>query len=244
MSLDTDLTNNFEFSATQFNFLLTAGGPVLVILLITSIIAVTIIIAKSLQLLSIEKKYADTCDQIANRWITNKEVCSSKEANYLHNPVVRVVTATVKGLSTPNLNHESIHSEITRLAKSELQKLRSFLKSLEVIATITPLLGLLGTVLGMIKAFQKLQEAGTQVDPSILSGGIWEALLTTAAGLTVAIPAFIAYTWLDKKVDNIRFAMEDYVTRILSSDAYKAMNTLQITQEKQNIIDQPVTVAR
>jgi biopolymer transport protein ExbB len=62
---------------------------------------------------------------------------------------------------------------------------------LELISTIAPLLGLLGTVLGMIAAFQALQESGSRADPAILAGGIWEALLTTAAGMAVAIPASI-----------------------------------------------------
>jgi biopolymer transport protein ExbB len=85
---------------------------------------------------------------------------------------------------------------------------------LEVIAALSPLLGLFGTVLGMIKAFQKLELAGSNVDPSILSGGIWEALLTTAIGLAVAIPAVLLVNYFDRIIDRTRHQMEDAATQI------------------------------
>ena len=82
---------------------------------------------------------------------------------------------------------------------------------MEVISNIAPLLGLLGTVIGMINAFSKLEEAGSRVDPAILAGGIWEALLTTAFGLIVAIPALAAFYWLDGRVDKAREDMRHLI---------------------------------
>jgi biopolymer transport protein ExbB len=92
---------------------------------------------------------------------------------------------------------------------------RAGLRGLELASTIAPLLGLLGTVTGMIAAFQALQEAGSRADPALLAGGIWEALLTTAAGMAVAIPAQVALTWFDGVIDRQRHEMEDAATRIL-----------------------------
>ena len=89
----------------------------------------------------------------------------------------------------------AVREEVERVARVKLDGLESGLPFLSLIATISPLLGLLGTVLGMIEAFQQLETAGDRVDPAILSGGIWEALLTTAAGLSVAIPAAAFFTW-------------------------------------------------
>ena len=86
-----------------------------------------------------------------------------------------------------------------------------------MIANLSPLLGLLGTVLGMIKAFSKLESAGTKVDPTILAGGIWDALLTTAFGLSVAIPALAAFYLLEGKVENSRSLMKDSATRVIST---------------------------
>ena len=104
--------------------------------------------------------------------------------------------------------------DTTRIAKREIAAARSGLGALELISTVAPLLGLLGTVLGMIAAFQALQSAGSRADPALLAGGIWEALLTTAAGMAVAIPASIAVTYFDAVIDRIRQDAEDAATRI------------------------------
>ena len=104
--------------------------------------------------------------------------------------------------------------ETIRVAKSVMAETRSGLRALELIATIAPLLGLFGTVLGMIAAFQELQASGSRADPSALAGGIWEALLTTAAGMAVAIPASAALTWFESIADRLRHDLEDIATRI------------------------------
>lgn len=104
--------------------------------------------------------------------------------------------------------------ETARVAKREIAQAGTGLRALELIATIAPLLGLLGTVLGMIAAFQALQQAGNRADPALLAGGIWEALLTTAAGMAVAIPASAALTWFEAVIDRIRRDVEDGATRL------------------------------
>jgi len=82
---------------------------------------------------------------------------------------------------------------------------------LGLIATIAPLLGLTGTVTGMIRAFTVISQS-TTVNPSMLAGGIWEALITTAAGLLVAIPIHIGHHYLEKQADEIAFGMKEMVT--------------------------------
>lgn len=82
-----------------------------------------------------------------------------------------------------------------------LQELEKNVDILGVIAHVAPLLGLLGTVTGMIRAFMKIEELAGQVSASALAGGIWEALLTTAFGLMVAIPSFVMYHWFNVKID-------------------------------------------
>lgn len=107
--------------------------------------------------------------------------------------------------------------EVARVAKKHLAQAATGLGALELIATIAPLLGLLGTVLGMIAAFQALQQAGSKADPALLAGGIWEALLTTAAGMAVAIPASAALTWFEAVLTRIRQDIEDSATRLFVS---------------------------
>lgn len=84
--------------------------------------------------------------------------------------------------------------------------------------SFAPLLGLFGTVLGMISAFQALQEAGSQVDPSILAGGIWVALLTTAVGLAVAMPTSVVLSWLEARMDADRVLAQKAVRTVLAPE--------------------------
>ena len=106
--------------------------------------------------------------------------------------------------------------ETTAHARIDLAHTRSGLRALELIATTAPLLGLLGTVVGMIDAFQALQEAGSRADPAALAGGIWEALLTTAAGMAVAIPAGVALTWFESIAARLQGDMETAATRVFT----------------------------
>ncbi|KIC29525.1 MotA/TolQ/ExbB proton channel family protein [Leisingera sp. ANG-S5] len=124
----------------------------------------------------------------------------------------RVVVAALN--ATASLPEDRAREETARVAKLHLASAATGLGALELIATIAPLLGLLGTVLGMIAAFQALQAAGSKADPALLAGGIWEALLTTAAGMAVAIPASAALTWFEAVISRIRRDIEDSATRI------------------------------
>lgn len=124
----------------------------------------------------------------------------------------QVMATTLRSLD--KLPAEAAREETARVAKRQLASARDGLGALELIATIAPLLGLLGTVLGMIAAFQALQAAGSRADPALLAGGIWEALLTTAAGMAVAIPASAALTWFESVVERMRRDIEDNAVRV------------------------------
>ena len=94
--------------------------------------------------------------------------------------------------------------------------LEKHLRGLSVIAQSAPLLGLLGTVIGMIEAFIRIEEVGGEVNVSTLAGGIWEALLTTAFGLIVAIPALFAYHFFETKVDRYAGLIRDTGERLVA----------------------------
>ena len=100
-------------------------------------------------------------------------------------------------------------------AETEFARLERGFRFLDTVAQLSPLLGLFGTVLGMISAFQALQEAGSQVDPSILAGGIWVALMTTAVGLAVAMPTSLVLSWFEARMDAERVFAEKAVQTIL-----------------------------
>jgi biopolymer transport protein ExbB len=96
-----------------------------------------------------------------------------------------------------------------------LARLERGFRLLDTIAQLAPLLGLFGTVLGMIEAFQSLQEAGSSVDPSLLAGGIWVALLTTAVGLAVAMPTSMILTWLESRTARERVFADKALRTVL-----------------------------
>ncbi|WP_052249035.1 MotA/TolQ/ExbB proton channel family protein [Leisingera sp. ANG-Vp] len=131
-------------------------------------------------------------------------------------PLDRFAGAAMRALLAPGFSTEAAERETTRVAKAELAELRRGLRPLELIAAIAPLIGLLGTVLGMIGAFQALQESGSGADPSVLAGGIWEALLTTAAGMAVAIPASALASWIEGLAEREQTRMEDAATRVFN----------------------------
>ena len=123
---------------------------------------------------------------------------------------------------------EQIEGRMQTVALQELHDLQKGFKGLEVIAQIAPLLGLFGTVLGMIDAFQKLQSAGNSVDPSILAGGIWVALLTTAAGLAVAMPVSMILTFFEARLENETVAIQSLSNDLMAdqqSQAHETVNT-------------------
>ena len=104
--------------------------------------------------------------------------------------------------------------EIETLLQKKYLSSQKFLPSLEIIAQGSPLIGLLGTVIGMIDSFNELELGGSLVDPSILAGGIWTALLTTAMGLIVAIPALISHYFFDKKLINTVQSSSVFLTKL------------------------------
>ncbi len=104
-----------------------------------------------------------------------------------------------------------VEKEIDSFKNKEFKQIYSFLPSLEVISQVSPLVGLLGTVIGMIDSFNELELGGSLVDPAILAGGIWTALLTTAMGLIVAIPALVSHYFLEKKINDL---LDDFETLI------------------------------
>jgi biopolymer transport protein ExbB len=133
-------------------------------------------------------------------------------------PIARVIEVAAETCRHAKADSSLAREEVLRVATMYLANTRSYLRILEVIAALSPLLGLFGTVLGMIEAFHRLEEAGTTVDPAVLSGGIWEALLTTAAGLAVAIPAILLLNWLEQRIENFKLAMEDAMTQIFTAE--------------------------
>jgi len=102
----------------------------------------------------------------------------------------------VKAMEVKDQDRETIETVIAHATDEEVQGLSRYLQALATMGNIVPMMGLLGTVMGMIKAFMVIQEMGGKVNASVLAGGIWEAMLTTAFGLAVALPIVVAHSYL------------------------------------------------
>jgi len=205
----------------DINSLLTMGGPVVYILILLSIYATAVILYKLHIFYKVNFFKADKIGNSINLWISKNHTQAYESINNIDHPETDVISFTMYQLLkhkklTAKLESD-IREEISRLSDERINYYSSNLNSLQVIATIAPLLGLLGTVFGMIEAFQQMEIAGKNVDPSILSGGIWEALLTTAVGLSVAIPIVVLESYFRNLIERFRNNIENAVTKILTA---------------------------
>ena len=139
------------------------------------------------------------------------EICETRK-----NPISRILKA---GILKYDRGRQQIKEAIEDSALYEEPNLEKNMTILATVAHISPLLGLLGTVVGLVRCFQVIQEKSTMfqpVSPGDLAGGIWEALLTTVAGLVVAIPAFVAYNYLVSRINNFILEMEKASTELVN----------------------------
>ncbi|MFW0777142.1 MAG: MotA/TolQ/ExbB proton channel family protein [Rickettsiales bacterium] len=151
-------------------------------------------------------------------------------------PIARIMRVTFECVANREMSQKSKEAEITRVGAGDIRYLESHLRGLEMTATIAPLMGLMGTVIGMISSFSKLSISGTRVDPTLLAGGIWEALLTTAGGLVVAIPALAAHYLLDGIIEKVRATMKDVSVQILAlEDEFRRNERLFAIEEAKRI---------
>ena len=193
--------------------LIDKGGPVMFILLGFSIFAFAIIFVKLIQFFAAALSRTSKFNKILSKLNSTNSKKLLIEIQKIKSPISRIVEVVIITKGDRRFDKESREAEISRIISIEIRNLENYLGGLEVVASISPLLGLFGTVLGMIKAFLNLEKAGSQIDPALLAGGIWEALLTTAFGLAIAIPALTAYHLFENKISNTRDKINDTVVR-------------------------------
>ena len=202
--------------------LFTKGGVVAYILLALSIYAVAIFLLKLYHFQAKRVLFGSGTfvDQVISNIKSGREdiaikVLKKKMASPLAVVMRRAISLHNSGSTTDesSIAKEELESD----GRTQLEYLGSYIRGLDAVAHLSPLLGLLGTVLGMIEAFRQLESAGVQVNVAMLAGGIWEALITTAVGLAVAIPALAAVNWLEGIVERVRQDMGDAVTRTLAA---------------------------
>lgn len=192
-------------------------NPVLLILLVMSVAALTIAIAKLWQFATLELGNLRPLRAALDAYLAERPSEALALLSRTQNPAATILAQAIRG-QCRELPAGMVREEIHRSSEDVLESLRSGCRALEMIASLAPLLGLLGTVLGMIEAFRQLEQAGMDVNPAVLSGGIWVALLTTAAGLGVAIPVVAVLNWLERRIDRFAHGMTNIVTRVFTPD--------------------------
>src|SRR6187399_3127261 len=193
--------------------LVRAGGPFMWPIIVCSIAAVGILLER---LWTLQRKRVlpeDLIKKVSDLAEKNQVTAKVIEALEKNSPLGRVLAAA---LANRDRGREIMMERVEDTGRHVVHELERFLNSLGTIASISPLLGLLGTVTGIIRAFNAVMLGGMG-DPRMLAGGISEALITTAGGLAVAIPSFIAYRYLRGKVERIVIDMEKIAVNFADS---------------------------
>ncbi|MGQ9426519.1 MotA/TolQ/ExbB proton channel family protein [Gilvimarinus sp. F26214L] len=212
-----------SFEPQELLDLIELGGPVVAVLIAMSVYALALTGLKLWQFRAVhlgDRKFTETSLAF---WQAGDHHRALESLRQSRNPIATCMRTVMEG-SVAGIAEATLRAEASRKAARDLNILRRHLRPLEVIGNLAPLLGLFGTVVGMIAAFAAMEAAGSQVDPSVLSGGIWEALLTTAVGLAVAIPAIAILNFLERKVDTLQEDMQDVLTRVFTARAFRSEN--------------------
>lgn len=198
-----------------------AGGPILVVLALLSVLSWALIAYKIVQLWNCRSGSA-LRSKAFSAWQSGDKDGATALLAAGKSPADRITGFAMKALSS-NVKGAGLDAELTRRGNEEIAGLSGSIRLLELIAMVSPLLGLLGTVLGMIQSFQELELAQGAANASVLAGGIWQALLTTAAGLLVAIPAAVAAGLFSARIDGAAQMIESAAGRLMVIEDHPAL---------------------
>jgi biopolymer transport protein ExbB len=192
------------------------GGPTVYLIVLLSVIAVAVTLERMYNLARARidsNKFMDGIMAVLKR---NKIIEAIEMCNKTPGPIAHIIKA---GILKHDRSKPEIKEAVEEAAQLEIPRMERNIPILATIAHIAPLLGLLGTVMGMIKSFQVIQQkalSAAPVNPGDLAGGISEALLATVAGLIVAIPAYVAYNYLVSQVNSLVYDMERSATDLVN----------------------------
>ncbi len=188
-----------------------SGGWMMVPIIIASVLALAITIERFWTLRAAKIAPPDLLAQVWG-WMKNKQLDATRIRELSSSsPLGRVLAA---GLINSRHGRQIMKESIEEVASHVIHDMERYLNALGTVAAVAPLMGLLGTVIGMIKVFAEIMAQGTG-QANLLAGGISEALITTAAGLVVAIPALICHRILQRRVDEIVVFMEQEAIKLV-----------------------------
>ena len=189
--------------------ILDKGGPVVWILFCYSIIALAIVLERYIHFIRMGRLPQDFILQLQEA--LSKNNLSTLISN-LRGPEVAVIAGVHKASQQ---GVKDLIRTATRVGSQELQRMERGFRTLGLLGDTAPLLGLFGTITGMIKAFMVIEQAGGKVDAQALAGGIWEAMVTTGMGLAVALPVLFLLHWLESLAAKRSNAMHHYASLVI-----------------------------
>jgi biopolymer transport protein ExbB len=201
----------------MFDFL-AKGGVLVGPILLCSVIALALFMERFIRLGRLKVRGNGLVARISMHLQAGEDVQAYEVASRDGSPMGRILT---QAMEVKDQDRETLEAVLVHSTEAETRDLSRYLQALATIGNITPLLGLLGTVLGMIKAFMVIQEMGGKVNASVLAGGIWEAMLTTALGLAVALPTMVAHSYLTARVDRFEAQMQDGTVAFLKAIGFR-----------------------
>ena len=190
------------------------GGVLVGPLLLCSVVALTIFLERLFYFARVRIRGSGLVAKVTGYVTTGEDQQASALARESRSPMGRILE---HALEVKGQDRETLETVIVHATDEEVRDLSRYLQVLATIGNITPLLGLLGTVIGMIKSFMVIQQMGGKVNAAVLAGGIWEALLTTALGLGIALPTLLAHSYLTSRVDKFEVQLRDGAVRFIKA---------------------------
>jgi len=193
---------------------LAKGGVLVTPILLCSVLALAIFAERAIRFAVLGRRGGAVAGRVAASLKAGDVAAARKAAEESRSPMGRILA---QGIEVINHDRETLETVLVHAVEEEVRGLSRYLQALATAGNIAPLLGLLGTVIGMIKAFMVIQQMGGKVNAAVLAGGIWEAMLTTALGLSVALPTMVAHSYLTSRVDQYEARLQNGSVLFLKS---------------------------
>jgi biopolymer transport protein ExbB len=194
------------------------GGIAMYPILLCSVVGLAIFVERMIRFSSMKSRGKGLAEKFSAMLVRGETEKATKLAEESRSPMGRVL---VQAMEERDQEREILETVVVNAIDEEVRNLSAYTQALATIGNIAPLLGLLGTVMGMIKAFMVIQEMGGKVNAAVLAGGIWEAMLTTAFGLAVALPVMVAHSYLMGRIDVYEAKLQSGAVTFMKSIAKK-----------------------
>ncbi len=194
--------------------ILSKGGFLVAPILLCSVVALAIFFERIISFARMRSRGGNLAETVSDL-IARDKTCEARDLSANNDsPMGRMLTQAIE---VKDRERATLETVIVNAIEGEVRTLSAYLQTLATIGNIAPLLGLLGTVVGMIKAFMVIQQLGGNVNASVLAGGIWEAMLTTALGIGVALPCMVAHSYLVARIDTYEARLQNGAVTFLKA---------------------------